>query len=195
MNYLAHLYLSGEDEDLLIGNYIADGLKGGDKSRYNEGVINGIRLHRKIDNFTDAHPFFLKSYNHLKPKYGLYSGVIVDVFYDHFLASNWEKYHKQSLDQYAKGIYKILDARHDELPYNSQRFLWYMKEYHILYNYANLKGIAQVLDGLNRRTKMKSGMDKAIIELKEDYDLFHNDFNEFFPHLEYFVKKEPNEGH
>jgi acyl carrier protein phosphodiesterase len=191
MNYLAHLYLSGDDnEDLLIGNFITDGLKGADKSQYNQGVLDGITLHRKIDDFTDKHDVFVRSTKRLKEKYGLYAWVIVDVFYDHFLAKNWDQYHPESLDEYAKNIYTILDRRHDELPPNSQRFLWYMKEYHILYNYSKLEGMAKVLDGLNRRTKMKSGMDKAIEDLTVDFNLYETDFNDFFPDLEAYVKSQ-----
>jgi acyl carrier protein phosphodiesterase len=114
----------------------------------------------------------------------------VDVFYDHFLAKNWDQYHPESLDEYAKNIYTILDRRHNELPPNSQRFLWYMKEYHILYNYSKLEGMAKVLDGLNRRTKMKSGMDKAIEDLTVDFNLYETDFNDFFPDLEAYVKSQ-----
>jgi acyl carrier protein phosphodiesterase len=191
MNYLAHLYLSGDDnEDLLIGNFITDGLKGADKSQYNQGVLDGITLHRKIDDFTDKHDVFVRSTKRLKEKYGLYAWVIVDVFYDHFLAKNWDQYHPESLDEYAKNIYTILDRRHNELPPNSQRFLWYMKEYHILYNYSKLEGMAKVLDGLNRRTKMKSGMDKAIEDLTVDFNLYETDFNDFFPDLEAYVKSQ-----
>lgn len=195
MNYLAHLYLSGDDnEDLLIGNYITDGLKGADKSQYSKGILDGIALHRKIDDFTDSHEVFNRSAKRLNEKYGLYAWVIVDIFYDHFLAVDWEKYHHQSLDEYARGIYNLLDRRHDDLPKNSKRFLWYMKEYHILYNYSKLEGIAKVLDGLNRRTKMKSGMHRAINELKSDYNYFEEDFNLFFPELKIFVDNQINEN-
>ena len=153
MNYLAHLYLSGNDKDLLLGNFIADGIKGEDKTNYKKRVLDGVRLHRKIDDFTDSHEIFGKSAQRLKPKYGLYSWVIVDVFYDHFLAANWIKFSNHNLKDYSSGIYQLLDNRFDELPKHSRRFLWYMKEHDILYNYSKLEGIEKVMLGLSRRTK------------------------------------------
>ncbi len=92
MNYLAHLYLSGSNEDVLVGNYIADGIKGEDKSNYKPGVIKGVQLHKKIDDFTDTHPIFKTSAKRLTENYGHYAWVIVDIYYDHFLANNWNKY-------------------------------------------------------------------------------------------------------
>ena len=188
MNYLAHLYLSGSNEDVLLGNYIADGIKREDKSNYKPSVIKGISLHKKIDYFTDRHQIFKRSSKRLTPNYRHYSLVIVDIFYDHFLAKNWNEYHHQSLDEYALSIYQILEGRHNELPLQSQQFLWYMKEYHILYNYSKLDGIEKVLQGLDTRTRFKSNMKASIKELKEFYFEFAHDFSEFFPQLVRFVE-------
>jgi acyl carrier protein phosphodiesterase len=190
MNYLAHLYLSGSNEDVLLGNYIADGIKGEDKSKYKPFVIQGVKLHKKIDDYTDRHEIFKRSAKRLTPNYGHYAWVIVDIFYDHFLAKNWSEYHHQPLDEYALSIYQFLDGRHDELPSHSKRFLWYMKKYNVLYNYGNLDGIAQVLSGLSQRARFDSKMDQAIQDLKNLYDDFESDFNAFFPDLELFVQEQ-----
>jgi acyl carrier protein phosphodiesterase len=190
MNYLAHLYLSGTNDDVLLGNFIADGIKGEDKSNYKPFVIQGIKLHKKIDAYTDRHKIFKRSAKRLTPKYRHYAGVIVDIFYDHFLAKNWSEYHHQPLDEYALSIYQFLDSRNDELPLQSQRFLWYMKKYNILYNYGNLDGIAQVLSGLSQRARFDSKMDQATQDLKNLYDDYESDFNAFFPDLELFVQEQ-----
>ena len=188
MNYLAHLYLSGSNEDVLLGNYIADGIKGEDKSNYKPLVIQGVKLHKKIDDYTDRHEIFKRSAKRLTPNYGHYARVIVDIFYDHFLAKNWSEYHHQPLNEYALSIYQFLDGRHNELPRQSQRFLWYMKEFHILYNYSKLEGIEKVLQGLDTRSRFKSNMKDSIKELNELYTEFGEDFSEFFPQLVEFVE-------
>ncbi|MBL4623829.1 MAG: acyl carrier protein phosphodiesterase [Flavobacteriales bacterium] len=190
MNYLAHLYLSGSNKDILLGNFIADGIKGEDRSNYKKGVLQGISLHKKIDDFTDKHEMFKQSTRRLNSKYGHYAWVIVDIYYDHFLAKYWEEYHNENLDVYASGIYRLLSTRHDELPKQSQRFLWYMKEYNILFNYSKLEGISLVLNGLSRRARFESKMEESIDDLKAMYTDFESDFREFFPQLEKFVKKQ-----
>ena len=97
MNFLAHIYLSGEDEGITIGNFIADGIKGKKYLSYPASIQKGILLHRGIDSFTDSHPTVRQSTARLHENYGHYSGVIVDILYDHFLAKNWEEYHEQDL--------------------------------------------------------------------------------------------------
>lgn len=190
MNYLAHLLLSGDDDDILVGNYITDGIKGEDKSGYKKRVLDGISLHRKIDEFTDAHFIFGKSAQRIKPKYGLYAWVIIDIYYDHFLASNWKEYSEIPLRNYSQNVYALLDKRINELPKHSQRFLMYMKKYDVLFNYSKLEGIESVLKGLSTRTRFESKIDQSIIELKEHYADFENDFKSFFPELLHFVSEQ-----
>ncbi len=92
MNFLAHLYLSGNDEQLMIGNFIADSVKGSSYKNFPDGIKRGILLHRAIDFYSDNHSVFLKSVERLRPNYHKYAGVIVDIFFDHFLAKNWKEY-------------------------------------------------------------------------------------------------------
>ena len=87
MNFLAHIYLSGDDDELKIGNFIADSVKGKKFSQFPDQVQKGITLHRKIDSYTDSHPIVRESVLRLFPKYGHYSSVIVDILYDHFFSS------------------------------------------------------------------------------------------------------------
>ena len=97
MNHLAHLYLSGSDPDLMLGNFIADAVKGKQVELYALGVQNGIRLHRAIDTFTDAHPVVRQTKAHLYAGYSKFAGVILDIYFDHFLAIGWANYHPQPL--------------------------------------------------------------------------------------------------
>ncbi|HEX8516956.1 MAG TPA: ACP phosphodiesterase [Bacteroidia bacterium] len=190
MNFLSHLYLSGDSEGLLIGNYIADSVKGSDYKNYPEEIRKGILLHRKIDTYTDCHPVVEESKQRLRPRYRKYAGVITDVYYDHFLASNWEEYSSETLWDYTQRIYAIIQKNHSILPEKSVHFTQYMLRYNILEAYSRLQGIEQVLTGMSQRTKFQSNMEHAAHELKEHYTLFEDEFKRFFPELRQFVKDE-----
>ena len=187
MNFLSHLYLSGDSEGLLIGNFIADSVKGSTFNNFSPEIQKGILLHRKIDSFTDAHPIVEISKTRLRPKYKKYASVIVDIYYDHYLAVNWENYSNKSLDQYTKGIYFIIEKHKHTFPLKSQMFTKYMLEYNILSAYAHFEGIEKVLQGMSRRASFVSNMEYAIHDLKEHYPLFETEFKEFFPELQQFV--------
>ena len=108
MNFLAHIYLSNDNDFLKIGNFIADSIHGNNYLHFEEEVKKGIILHRHIDTFTDSHPTYRKSKHRLHQKYGHYSGVIMDIVYDHFLAKNWNNYSNEKLEDYADKFYKLL---------------------------------------------------------------------------------------
>ena len=176
MNYLAHIFLSGGQPDIMIGNFIADSIKGSKYSSYPAEIQKGILLHRQIDTTTDAHPAFRQSTKRLHKNYGHYSGIIVDIFYDHFLAKNWSEYSDIPLADYIQSFYKLLRDNFEILPANIQKIAPIMMEGNWLLIYAELEGIDRVLAGMNRLTKNRSGMDKAGQELKEFYTLFEADF-------------------
>ena len=187
MNYLAHIYLSGEDDNLKIGNFIADSIKGKKYLSYPLEIQNGIILHRAIDTFTDTHPTVRKSAHRLFPEYSHYSAVIVDILYDHFLAANWAEFSDIPLEEYVADFYELLIARKPILPKRVQQFLPYMIEDNWLLSYATKEGIGKILYQMNMRTKNKSRMDLAVRELELYYDLFEAEFRSFFPELELFV--------
>ena len=186
MNFLAHIYLSDYNDDLAVGNFIADSVRGKDYLNFPEPIQNGILLHRAIDTFTDTHPIFRQSTKRLHSRYSHYSGVIVDIYYDHFLAKNWNNYSEIPLENFADHFYKVLLSRHDILPKRIQNLMPYMIADNWLVSYATIDGIASVLSGMNRRTRYKSGMDKAIEELKAHYSEFESEFTLFFEQLREF---------
>jgi acyl carrier protein phosphodiesterase len=141
MNFLAHLYLSGDSKEIMIGNFIADGIKGKHPINYNAGIIEGIALHRKIDEFTDHHPVVALSKDRLRPRYAKYSSVIIDIFYDHYLACNWHKYSPTPLNEYASGVYKLMNDNLELMPPLVLKFLPYMVSGNWLFNYSNFEGI------------------------------------------------------
>jgi len=186
MNFLAHIYLSGNNEQITIGNFVADGIRGKKYRNYPDEVQVGILLHREIDTFTDAHPIFRRSTKRLHKNYGHYSGVIVDILYDHYLAKNWSQYSEIPLKNYINTFYDNLVANIENLPPRYKKMTPVMIEGNWLLSYATIEGIQLVLNGMNRRTKGRSKMNEATKELKEYYKDFENDFTEFFKELRDF---------
>ncbi|MCT4665943.1 MAG: acyl carrier protein phosphodiesterase [Flavobacteriales bacterium] len=188
MNFLAHIYLSDEDKEIAIGNFIADSLPSNNFQYFPEKIRMGIVLHRAIDTFTDAHPIFRKSKKRLFKNYRHYSPVIVDIIYDHFLAKNWKNYHAKELDLFVDEFYHSLDEYFDILPIQTQRMMPFMIKDNWLLSYAHKEGIAKILHQMNHRTKNRSKMNLAIIDLDENYQDFEEEFTTFFEELRNFAK-------
>lgn len=192
MNYLAHLHLSGTSKDVLFGNFIADFVKGREMESYSLAIQTGIKLHRFIDDYTDNHDVVLQSKKRLRPEFGKYAPVIVDMFYDHFLASNWIQFHNIPLDVFVDSCYAHLSTRTVEMPKRSRHMFTYMKAYNWLVSYAHIEGMDKALTGMSRRTSFNSQMEFASVALKNDYEFYHAEFNIFFPLLEDAAKNELN---
>lgn len=171
----------------MIGNFIADHIRGNNYKGFSKEIQQGIFMHREIDTFTDRHKIVRKSKRRLHQRYRHYDGVIIDIFYDYFLAKNWDNYSAIPLDVYTHSVYTFFDHIKLELPVKSQHFIKYMIEYNILFNYQYKAGIAKVLNGMNSRTKGKSQMHLAVEdlnlleeELQEDFILFFKDLRTFY---------------
>jgi acyl carrier protein phosphodiesterase len=185
MNFLAHLYLSGDNTSIMLGNFVGDFVKGKNfVAKVGVEMARGIELHREIDFFTDQHPVVKQSKDRLRPKYRHYSGVIVDVFYDHFLAKNWNNYHDQLLPEYADHVYDVIQKNASILPERVNMMMPYMIKGNWLVNYAHLEGIHRALSGMARRTPYESKMDESVSDLKEYYEEFKKEFVIFFPELQ-----------
>lgn len=173
---------------ITIGNFMADGIKGKNYKKYPKDIQIGILLHREIDTFTDAHKTVRKSTKRLHKKYSHYSGVIVDILYDHFLAKNWSQYCDSPLDKYCEAFYDSLEENFDILPTRIQRMMPYMIADNWLVSYASIEGIQKVLEGMNRRTQNRSKMNLAVNELEDFYKEFESEFTVFFNELIQFSK-------
>lgn len=183
MNYLAHIHLSGDDSEVLLGNFMADAVKGKRYEDYPTGVRQGILLHRFIDDFTDTHPIVEESKARLRPTLRKYAGVAVDVFYDHFLANTWSDYAASELHPFVQKTYRFLEEQQHRMPDKIQYMLTYMVRQDWLTNYRHIEGIDRALTGLSQRTKFASGMEHAALELEKHYDAFAQEFEAFFPEL------------
>ena len=173
----------------MIGNFIADAVKGNKYLDYDTEISKGIMLHRHIDTFSDEHPIVEHSKARLRNKYKKYAGVIVDVFYDHFLAANWKNYAASDLKDFTMDTYNTLYKHENILPEKIMHMLYYMKKENWLYEYRKVEGIHEALSGLSRRTKFDSNMDMASFDLRADYALFQKEFEAFFPELERFSRE------
>ena len=183
MNFLAHIYLSGDDEGITIGNFIADGIKGKKYMKYPAKLQKGILLHRSIDSYTDHHPTVRLSTARLHKNYGHYSGVIVDILYDHYLAKNWSNYHSTPLEEYIEDFYELLRSSYEILPARIKKMMPYMISDNWLLSYATVPGISKILSQMNVRTRGVSKMNFAVIELEEYYSEFEAEFTSFFADL------------
>lgn len=180
MNYLAHIYLSEGIKELTIGNFIADSIKGNKFQHFPKKIKDGIILHRALDTFTDRHPIVRKSTHRLFPSYSHYSGVVVDILYDHFLAKNWHEYSEVPLLEYTHNFYDLLQDNYEILPLRVKQFMPYMIRDNWLYNYATIEGIGKILYQMDQRTKNRSKMQYATKELELYYPLFEAEFKAFF---------------
>ena len=183
MNFLAHFYLSGEDEGLILGNYLGDFLRGSELKNLPEPIFRGIELHRAIDEFTDAHELVKNSQNTLREGLGRYVPVAVDVIYDHFLAAMWKDYSKEKLQDFAYKKYQFLEKNKAQLNERALGFLKYMQRYNILFNYQFDEGIRKVFDGLNHRARFDTQLRYAVYEMNHHRSLLEADFSSFFPEL------------
>lgn len=187
MNFLAHAYLSGSDNKILVGNFIGDFIKGKQALLALEaGIAKGVEFHRAIDAYTDNHAVVHASKNRLRPKYRHYSGVIVDVFYDHFLAANWQTYHRKQLSDFAAATYTTIQSFSDILPTRFKGMFPYMIRSNWLVSYAQPEAIRRTLSGMASRTPYTSRMEEAHADLKDHYDAFLTEFEAFFPDLTTF---------
>jgi len=189
MNFLAHIYLSGENDLIKIGNFMADGIRGKQFEHFPEDVQKGILLHRFIDTYTDSHDIFRKSTKRLHDRYHHYAGVIVDIVYDHFLAKNWAQYSDEKLELFVRRFYHSLHDNYDILTEKTQGLMPYMIERNWLVSYRTTEGIQHILTQMDRRSKNISQMQFAVEELIEFYDEFEEEFTLFFEEIRVQAKE------
>jgi acyl carrier protein phosphodiesterase len=188
MNYLAHLYLSEQTEDAWLGSLLGDFVKGPLDERYNEAITRAIALHRKIDTFTDAHPVVLQSKARISPPRRRYAGIMVDMFYDHFLAKNWREFHGEPLGGFTAKIYSMLARQHAILPERLQRMAPFMAQGDWLGSYAEVRSIHTALDRMGQRLTRENRLLNSAEELVEHYAGLEADFRAFLPQVREFAK-------
>jgi acyl carrier protein phosphodiesterase len=188
MNYLAHVFLSGKNKELRIGNFIADSVRGKKFEGIPSQIVEGIILHRHIDTYTDSHPIVRKSKDLIRSNHGHWSGVVMDLYFDYFLAKNWNDYHPQPLLDYVSDFYADLLEYYEILPTKVQRFLPIMLEHNWLGNYGHIKGIDTIFKQMHRRTGSKSTMEHAVEDLVKHEEALEKYFRSFMKDIQKMIE-------
>lgn len=190
MNFLAHFLLSCDEEALLIGNYLADHIRLSDESNYPEDIRRGIALHRKIDHFTDGHALVKKGIRRLHPHHHKYAPVVLDIFYDYFLANHWEKFSALSLHDFAQNTYRSLENNMHWMPPPLQQRLPRMIANNWLSSYATLEGIDFTFSRLKMRVSRPEHLENIVDTLLTHEAVLGEEFQQFFPEALLFVENE-----
>jgi acyl carrier protein phosphodiesterase len=162
VNYLAHAFFSRNDPGLLVGNFIADHVRGNKLSQFEPRIIEGIKLHRKIDTFTDQHPEFRFSKRLFYDGFEKYSGILVDIFFDHLLAKKFGEFSTSSLTEFSEETYEVYSKNAHVFPPSSNRFLEYVLKNNIYSSYATEEGIEKVLYHLSHRMRHQVRLDHSM---------------------------------
>jgi len=190
MNYLAHLYCSPPHEDAWLGSLLGDFVKGAIGDRFAAPVAEAIRLHRRLDTFTDAHAAVQRSKSRISGTRRRYAGIMIDMFYDHFLARSWDEFHDEPLDAFSARVYALLERRHAELPQRLQFVAPRMASRDWLGSYASTANIQRALDGISTRLRRANRLAGGGEELLADYAGFEEDFRAFLPEARAFAERD-----
>ncbi|MBW4608345.1 MAG: DUF479 domain-containing protein [Hassallia sp. WJT32-NPBG1] len=187
MNWLAHLFLSEPNVENRLGNLLADIVKGSARRELNSHILRGIECHQVIDKFTDCHPVVQRSKQRISCGYRRFAGVLVDIFYDHFLAKNWSDYSNVTLEEFTAEIYESFQAYQGQIPVAVRGIITRVASEDWLGSYRNVGGVENALERISKRLSMRFNrsfmLNLAVNELTTHYDEFEYDFLEFFPEL------------
>lgn len=190
MNFLAHVYLSFDNQEVAIGNFIADQIKGTNYEEFSPDIQKGIQLHRLIDEFTDSHPIYKKWCRTIFKDQGHYARVVVDILFDYFLAKNWSEYHTLTLEEFSADFYNLLESNRKILPERVLYMMPYMVTHNWFVKYRSLDGIDRILKGMHKRANYSSTMNTAVELISTYNDAFEGDFKCFFNELIVYSKKQ-----
>ena len=189
MNFLAHTYLSGCNEEIIVGNFMGDYVKGRSYMLFPEEVKKGILIHRDIDSFTDMHQITRISKQRVASRYHKYAGIITDIFYDHFLASLWDDYSNLALNEFVNRTYDLLKRNYKVLPDSIKRWFPTFLENNWMMTYSSVDGIELVLERMSAHTSLPDHSAFAVEVLRDQYALFLDDFVRFFPLIIEFLEE------
>lgn len=190
MNFLAHLYLSGESEGIMTGNFIGDYVKGKKFEQFQGDIRRGILLHRAIDDFTDRNSHFIEAKRHFTPYYRRYSGIVADVVFDHLLAKRWQDYSPHRLRDFTRHVHAVLLSSFLKLPFRVQQFLPVMIQHRRLESYAQPGGLEKALRIMSHYTSLPP-LSHLAMEVLEQHRLeLETCFGRFMPEMLNFVEAE-----
>lgn len=189
MNFLAHAMLAGQTPALIVGGVIGDWIKGPLPGALPPDLAQGVALHRAIDGFVEQHPAFQSSRSRVSQPRRRYSGVLVDIFYDHVLARDWERYHTASLPTFCESVYRQIEIRAQDLPESTAVAMRLMAQENWLQSYAALGGIGDVLTRMSQRARYSNPLAGGEEEFLADADGYAQDFAWLMQDAEGFVRQ------
>lgn len=184
MNFLAHFHLSGDNEDIAIGNFLGDFIRGTKPETLPVMVQKGLKLHRFIDSFTDSHPLVKETNKILRPHFSKYTPVVSDVYFDYFLASNFTDYSTQSLREYTHQVYEVMARHQSVMTERASKFYDFMIVRDIFFEYGNKGGMKHVFNGLAKRAKFESNLLEGVPVLTQYENEMYKLFKDFYPELQ-----------
>ena len=190
MNWLAHLQLSEPTPEALIGGLLPDLVRGPELQDASPVFQPGIREHRLIDSFTDRHPVFTRSKQRIDGSMRRFSGIIIDVFYDHFLTSRWHEYSPRPLAAFLAEFHPLIDEFWEHIPVSARPHLARMRDAGWLQSYGTIQGVATALARTGRRLKRPVDLGQATDDLDRHYEAFSEDFGNFYPALAEHVRRD-----
>lgn len=188
MNYLMHIHTAGDDAESLVGNMMGDFVKGRLDSTYPPAVREGICLHREVDSFAANNPFFLRSKRRIDDSFGHFKGVLVDIFYDHFLAANWGRYSPEPFEDFVEKAYRVLSEYRELMPDSLKRLLPRMFSSNWLLSYRRTDGIDSVLKRMSLRISRPNRVGDGLSQLELNYIQLQEDFFRFMADLEQYLR-------
>ncbi|RYU97242.1 acyl carrier protein phosphodiesterase [Emticicia agri] len=187
MNFLAHLFLSGDHDEIIVGNLLEDYVVGRIEhprnQHYSQNIKNGILLHRLIDTFTDTHPAVSTCKTVLYKNYHKYASVVIDIYFDHYLAKHWYSYSTEPFEDFRRRIHQAFIDYWNIIPDRMKPMIDSMIKYDWLKNYGEFWGMERALSGIAKRTAFQSNMEQAVNDLKVHYNFFDENFSIFFPQM------------
>jgi len=187
VNYLAHLALADGSPESILGNFLGDFAKGRPEGRYVPAVVRGIRLHRSVDGFTDAHPVVRRAIGRLPAAHRRFAGIAIDMAFDHFLAARWAHTASADFRRHRTHAYSVLTARYDILPPRLQRILPSLRDDDWLESYAHFDGMVFALKRMSRRLSRENPLAMLANDIGANYDALHADFDAFWPDVKVFA--------
>ncbi|MEN7547334.1 ACP phosphodiesterase [Rapidithrix thailandica] len=179
MNYLAHAFLAGKEEELIFGNFIADHIKGKQYQSLPVRIGQGVMMHRYLDSFTDSHKAVMAAKQHLWSLTGKMTGVVVDILFDHYLSTHWALLQTEPLKVFTTSLYRTIRKFDEQTPESAQHMLHYMEADDWLYHYQFKEGMRDTLGGINRRTKGMFQLTEKFESIMVAYPLMETDFEIF----------------
>jgi len=188
MNYLAHLFLADTSDEFMIGSFLGDFVKGSIGDRFSPEISTGIKFHRKVDIYADAHKKTVASRNLFSREKRRFAGIILDICYDHFLSKHWSEYSDIALPQFIDHVYDRLQKYQDIFPERLKSVLPLLISQNWLGTYMSLKGVEITLNRIAKRISRKNSLEGSVSEIRSNYADLESNFLAFFPDLVVFAK-------